>query len=158
VTSEIMLRPASGRFINADVSSVIWFRLSAAFRTGASAVTSTVCVDVATFIDIGRFRFWPVSSVSATASGLKPDASTVSEYFPGARLTNRKIPSEFDVVFATTPVSVFFNWTLALGTTALAGSWMVPWMLPLNCAQHEALTNIREARTRATARGELGHI
>ena len=77
VTSEIILRPASGRVDSATVSSVIWLRLSAVFSTGTSPVTSTDCVAEATFIDTGTFRFWLVASAKATAVVLKPLASTV---------------------------------------------------------------------------------
>ena len=89
VTSEIILRPASGRFASAAVSSVTWFRLSAVFKTGTCPVTSTDCAAVASFMDTGIFRFWLVSSVNATAVWLNPLASTVIWYEPGARLTKR---------------------------------------------------------------------
>jgi hypothetical protein len=53
-------------------------RLSAVFRTGACPVTSTVWVEVATFMETGRFRFAPVVRVKETLVVPNPLASTVT--------------------------------------------------------------------------------
>jgi hypothetical protein len=58
----------------------------------------------------------------------------------------------------TTLVSGFFNWTFALGTTAPAGSFTVPWILPLNCAQQAAVTRSERTTKRITEHRELGDI
>jgi hypothetical protein len=117
--------------------------------TGAEATVVTVSPTPVT--DIGT------SSVSLSATRIsmfsrvvlaKPDAVTVSVYFPGLRSGKLKLPSSLVVTVLATLVSTFLISTVAPGRAAPFGSVTVPVSAPRDsCAP--AATNV--SRSNSTA-------
>ncbi len=141
------LRSVNGMF-SICLSVMVWPTTPlSAFTASTSALTvtevamapgSSVMLAVA-MVDVSTLTF------SSTAV-LKPFASTVMRYDTGSRRSTAYRPSAEDVTVVVWPVPMLVTCTLALATTDLSGSKIVPAMPPrLVWAHSGAAASVRNA-------------
>ena len=93
-------------------------------------VTLTVSLAAPGVSEIVMLDIFAISTNTVVWLFLNPEASTLSEYSPGIRLTTLNVPAEDVTVLDTTPVELLVSVTRAPLTTAWLGSTTVP-LIPL---------------------------